>query len=160
MAVEIPLNKGYVTIVDDEDADAVKQFKWRVFFMKCGVYAGRTARKDEPGPHSIYLARWLMKPPPGFQVDHRNRDTLDNRRGNLRIATWSQNQANAPAQTGRFKGVDFHKSRNKWRARMMVDGKVHFIGRFPTEEEAALAYDKVALEVFGEFALLNFPREA
>lgn len=160
MVTEIPLTKGYVTIVDDEDAEAVLQFKWKAnSFGGEYVYASRTATVD--GKESnVYLHCWLMDKPPGMLVDHINRNTLDNRRCNLRVATKGQNTANARGRTGRYKGIDFQPSRNRWRARIMVDGTQKWLGRFKTEEEAARAYDAALLEAHGEFALLNFPQEA
>ncbi|MEN6337259.1 MAG: AP2 domain-containing protein [Phycisphaerales bacterium] len=63
-------------------------------------------------------------------------------------------------QTGsRFKGVWFEKRVGKWRATIHIKGKSIWIGHFATEEEAARAYDRRAVELFGEFARLNFPEE-
>lgn len=93
-------------------------------------------------------------------VDHKNRDTLDNRRENLRVATTSQNGANQskrPGGSSRFKGVCWDKSRGKWKARIMLNYKNVHIGRFLVEEDAARAHDVRAREVWGEFAVLNFP---
>ena len=93
-------------------------------------------------------------------VDHINHDPLDNHRHNLRLATRSQNAANVGPyanNTSGYKGVDFNQG--KWRARITQHGKRHFLGTFDTAEEAARAYDSKALELFGEFASLNFPEE-
>ena len=93
-------------------------------------------------------------------VDHINQDPLDNRRQNLRLATRSQNAANLGPyanNTSGYKGVDFN--RGKWRARITQDGVRYFLGTFDTAEDAARAYDQKALELFGEFASLNFSEE-
>ncbi len=92
------------------------------------------------------------------EVDHINGDRLDNRRSNLRAATRQQNSWNSGAQrrrsrTSRYKGVSFDKSRGLWTAHILNKN----LGRFDTEEEAALTYDKAATELFGEFAYLNLP---
>lgn len=92
------------------------------------------------------------------QIDHINGNKLDNRIENLRPATCSQNLANRPKKkncTSRFKGVYFNKSCNKWCARFFFNSKVKHIGLFEKEEDAALAYNQKALEVFGDYAKLN-----
>ena len=93
-------------------------------------------------------------------VDHRDRDTLNNTRSNLRVCTRSQNQQNSvgkPSQRrSRFKGVSYSKNRKKsWRATIWVNGKQIHGGYFATEEEAARSYDRLAREHFGEFARPN-----
>ena len=101
-----------------------------------------------------------MNAPAGMQIDHINGNGLDNRKVNLRLCNSSQNQRNARKRksgTSRFKGVDWHKESKKWRARICVNRKRIHIGRYKSEFEAAQAYDKKAIELFGEFASLNFP---
>lgn len=100
----------------------------------------------------------------GEEIDHKNRNPLDNRRENLRYCTHSQNLANKSMQvnskTG-YRGVDFHKARGKFRARIVVKDRSIHLGRFNTPEEAALAYNIAAKEIYGEFAFLNvIPQES
>src|SRR2546425_1516194 len=97
---------------------------------------------------------------PAVQVDHEDRDGLNNRRYNLRVATHDDNQRNRSCQkrnnrTSQYKGVCLEKG--KWRVRIRVNGKNIEIGRFDSELQAALAYDKAAREHYGEFACCNFP---
>ncbi len=95
-------------------------------------------------------------------IDHRNRNGLDNRKKNLRGCTRSQNYANCPApKTNKsgFKGVRWDKTRNKWKAEISLNDKNLHIGRFLNIEDAIRAYDRKAIELFGEFAYLNFPRQ-
>ena len=102
-----------------------------------------------------------MRAPRGLLVDHRNGDGLDNRRDNLRLATHSENMMNRPKikspTTSRFVGVYFDKARRLWVARIHLNGKCIWLGRFATEIEAAKAYDEAAKKYHGEFARLNFP---
>lgn len=95
-------------------------------------------------------------------VDHINRNSLDNRRMNLRIANKSTNAMNSKKRIGKltskYKGVSFRKDRNKYRAYITYKQKTFNLGHFTEENDAARAYDKKALILFGEFALLNFPK--
>ena len=90
-------------------------------------------------------------------IDHINNITSDNRICNLREATSSQNQANSPIQknnTTGYKGVSVEGI--KYKATIQVNKKSITIGRFSSAEEAAIAYDIKAIEVFGTFAYTNF----
>lgn len=95
---------------------------------------------------------------PKVLVDHRDRNPLNNRRSNLRFASASQNAANRRKNThsSRFLGVTWDKTRRKWRAQILDNGKYRNLGRFTDEKLAARAYDDAAREVFGEFATCNF----
>lgn len=110
---------------------------------------------------SVYLHRLIIGAGSGDLVDHINRNPLDNRTANLRLATRSQNAANRGADrrrngtTSRHKGVSFNKARGKWCAYIHVDGKTRSLGRFEAEDDAARAYNKAAVEAWGEFARLN-----
>lgn len=141
-------------IVSDEDAALVEQHRWYVARNAWTTYAMRT---DEDG-QTVYMHREIMGAGPGEQVDHINRDGLDNRRENLRVCTQSQNMAHArrKASATGFRGV--HKHGRKWRAIVGRNerGRNLYAGSFDTPEEAALARDEAALNRWGEFASLNF----
>jgi len=91
---------------------------------------------------------------PAYFVDHINKIRGDDRIENLRLATNSLNQANAwwSTNTSGFKGVTWQKSRGQWAAKITVNGKDKFLGRFATRVEAAKAYRNAAVEAWGEFA--------
>lgn len=155
---EILLTRGKVALVDDEDYEWLNQYKWSANYIGGKFYAVRSGPR--PQKETIYLHRVVMGTPKGMDVDHINGDGLDNRRSNLRLSTHTenlQNQRKRPNNTSGFKGVSWKKQDGKWRARITVNGKAVALGHFDDLEEAALAYDKAAIEHFGEFARLNFP---
>jgi hypothetical protein len=94
-------------------------------------------------------------------IDHIDGNGLNNTRGNLRIATTKQNTWNRKKRTiptsSKYKGVSVIKGRDRWQCRIYANGTRFFLGYFASEIEAARAYDKKAIELFGEFARLNFP---
>jgi hypothetical protein len=96
---------------------------------------------------------------PDLFIDHKNGVRDDDRFDNLRIATNSQNQANAfwSTNTSGFKGVSWQKSRSQWIAVITVDGKAKNLGRYSRRIDAARAYRRAAIEAWGEFA--NVPSE-
>ena len=96
------------------------------------------------------------------EIDHHDLNKLNNRRGNLRSATRSQNKGNCGkpiTNKSGFKGVSEDKARGKWRARLKLNGREIFHERFPGTDAgkkiAALAYNKAAIKHFGTFAQLN-----
>jgi len=95
--------------------------------------------------------------PENKQMDHINRNTFDNRLENLRLCSSSENHANQSKTHGSsdFKGVTWHKNREKWQVQIQYKHKYQYIGVFDDEIEAAAAYDAKARELFGEFAATN-----
>jgi hypothetical protein len=165
MSKLIPLHnrKGDVVahaIVDDADFEWLSQWKWHVTTSDGKIrYVARHAARDQGRTGKrIYMHKVILGIEHG-QGDHINRNKLDNRRLNLRMATPKQNYANRgkPQQlsSSQYKGVHFDKKCNKWRARITTDN----LGYFTNEFDAARAYDAAAPHYFGEFAQLNFPQE-
>lgn len=154
---EIPLSRGLVTIVDDDDYEWLTQWEWHA------TVAGYAARnKPRPDRGIILMHRAIMTPPDDMVVDHINRNPLDNRRENLRVVTHRQNIINMGARkhnTSGFRGVGWDKEKRKWRVQIRNGTTNKFIGRFDTPEEAARAYDEAAKQLHGEVAVLNFPEE-
>jgi len=154
----ISLTRGKHAIVDAADYPALAKYKW---------YA-----QGEPGSHRFYacrthrsrsfsMHRQIMKPPKGMVVDHINGNGLDNRRCNLRICTQLQNSQNTHRRRpgkSRYRGV-FPRG-DKWQAAIQHDGESLYLGLFDDEVAAARARDRKALELAGEFAMLNFPDAA
>ena len=150
---EIHLPCGAVTLIDNADRDLVSGFVWRLH-TNGYVYADRFCWR-------IALHRLIAGPRDGEKVDHANGNRLDNRASNLRIATSAQNSANRgpdrrrAGKSPKYKGVSWNQERQHWRAYVHVNGKTRSLGSFSEESAAARAYDRAAIEAWGEFARLN-----
>jgi len=154
----IPLTRGFVALVDDEDFDWLNQFKWSVN----PSYGNHYARSCTKGK-SEYMHRLILKVKPGEFTDHIDGDGLNNTRRNLRLATQSQNMENRNKtcmNTSGFKGVHYsHQKGNikkPWMATICINYRNLHLGYFSTAEEAAVAYDEAAIKYFREFAKTNF----
>lgn len=158
--VKIALNggkgKGLYVLADLKDLTLIANHKW---YLGTGGYARATAHikgstVSESRSTTNYMHRLLLGEPPqkGLQVDHINRNRLDNRRSNLRWVTHQQNCHNSTPISG-FKGTK--KDGARWTARIR---NLH-LGSYDTEKEAALVYDKAARHFFKEYAYLNFSKE-
>lgn len=152
-SVCIPLTKGQHTVIDVDDFELVKPYSLHASKSRTTYYVAASCGKH----NRLQLHRLILSAPKGIQVDHRNGDALDNRRANLRLCTGSQNAKNLRKRpnciVSRYKGV--WRCRSSWQAMINVDHERVFLGTFPTEEMAALAYNHAALELHGEFACLN-----
>lgn len=151
-AIELSANRGTV-LVSDEDFNELSQYRWH---LHSAGYAYR-AQKKAGKQTNFLMHRQIMQPEPGVLVDHIDGNRLNNQRENLRFATHTQNGRNNTAISGtsQRKGVSWHASRRKWRATIKINRVARHIGYFTTEEAAAEAYDRAALEHFGEYARLN-----
>ncbi len=157
--MEIDLGKGYVAVIDDQDAELVAGFKW--YPMKTvdrKVYAAGW-KNQPPGRFFVHLHRLIANAQPGEVIDHIDRDRLNCRRSNLRRVTAQQNSWNSGpsrrARASKYKGVFLCRKTGRFRARIVTKGKSIYLGYFASEEEAARAYNRKAAELFGEFAYLN-----
>lgn len=158
----IPIRKysggiSYTLVDGDYDGEYFSQFKW--YEGKNG-YAYRRIFEKGKTTYS-YLHREVCNPPEGSVTDHINRDKLDNRSCNLRPVSYKENannrkQAIMGRRSGKhgYRGVSCrHGNTNHY----YVAVRQKYIGTYSTKEEAAKAYDKAALEIFGNDAILNFP---
>lgn len=156
---QIELTKGKFCIVDDDDFEKFGHKAW--FCSSCG-YAVRTVdvllNDGRKRKSREILHRLILNVPKGKQTDHINGNKLDNRKTNLRIVTKDQNNLNRGPRlrsTSRYKGVCWDNQKKKWMAKIGTSGKTIFLGRFSSQEDAALAYNKAALDIQGDFARIN-----
>jgi predicted PolB exonuclease-like 3'-5' exonuclease len=165
-------NSDLQVIVDDEDFERLSQFSW---YVKGGqnstIKRVLSCTTIEPERYTSFGYRIPAKVKIEYRslsneimqkfdriYDHKNIDFLDNRKDNLRECTHQQNsfnrrKADNPNLSSKYKGVSAKK--NRWCSRIMLNGKPIHIGYFDTELEAALAYNKKAVELHGEFAKIN-----
>ena len=89
----------------------------------------------------------------GYDVDHINHNTCDNRKSNLRLVTRSQNNMNSTPRkhSSSQPGVSYHKNIKRWIAEVYKDGKKIHIGCFKTEEEAIAARKAAEPYYYGEY---------
>lgn len=151
----IELTKGMLAKVDDADYEWLSEYSWHCVM-------GYAARKITINGKLklIYMHREIMQPEDGQEIDHINRDKCDNQRANLRVCTQAQNNYNRGKQcnnTSGYIGVCFYSDRNKFVARIMIDGRRKYLGCFTDPAEAARVRDMAAIKYYGEFAELNFP---
>lgn len=150
----IRLTSGRYTIVDDCDFELLSGLTW-------GEHIEGYASHKETEGKSVMMHRLILGAPKGKDVDHINRNRLDNRRSNLRLCTKAENQMNRPKPntanpTSKFKGVFWRSQNKKWQASVSRNKKVIYLGLFDSQEEAARAYDKAVRRMFGPFAYTNY----
>lgn len=160
----IALSKGLFALVDEADFASLSQWNWsasrtggtgkKSWYAQRGRTPSETIKSGKTAP--ILMHRYLLGDPVE-DIDHKNRNGLDNRRENLRLVNSSQNGMNSIHKGGssRFKGVSRYGK--KWNASIKVNYETTRLGRFDTEEKAARAYDEAARRLHGEFARVNFP---
>ena len=155
--MEIKLTKGLSVLVDADDYEFLNQWKWYALrptgnnnnYAARGVYDKVTKKRT-----TLYMHKLLLDTKD--YVDHRNRNTLDNRRSNLRNATPSQSRGNGtPKGVSKYMGVSWSKGSSKWQATISYGGRKRHLGLFDNEKDAALMYNSWAKEVHREFANLN-----
>lgn len=160
-------SKGLSTTVDESDFDSLNlgSYSWCPASSKgkSSTYARTRYNGRDVYLHRLILG--LLDKPKHIFVDHKDGNGLNNSRSNLRVTTSRGNQRNRRKESSRktsssYKGV-YKENKNRkrtkiWRAQIVLPGKKQkCLGYYPTEVEAAQAYNKAATELFGEFACLN-----
>ena len=163
MSRKIKLTRGYYAVVDDVDFELVNRFTWWAHVYSRGyTYARHTCNLGKLSGRqvngTISMHRLLMRPLIGMEVDHIDHDGLNNRRANLRLCTRSQNAMNRVSRRNslsKYKGVTRFTPKGKWIAYITVHGQQINLGGFKDEREAAIEYNKAAIQYHKEYAHLN-----
>lgn len=160
---------GCTVLIDAEDYEKVKGYRWHLLRKKAEAenlwyFSTTTFLPYLNKRASVFLHRMIMdcKNGDGFIVDHKNHNTLDCRKENLRICTAFDNMRSVrknKRNTSGYKGICQNPVTKRWLARLQIKDNKISMGTYDTPEEAAKAYDRGALFHYGEFALTNFPRE-
>ena len=145
--VKVITKKGEQILIDAEDFDKVKRYCWCI--SKTGYPVANVKGKVTK------LHRYILGlSNPNIIVDHKNRNKLDNRKINLRICTILENSRNTTKsknnKTG-YLGISF-AGKNKFRARIMVNGKEIRLGHYEKIEDAIKARKEAELKYFGDYA--------
>lgn len=153
----IELTQGKFCVVDNDDYDELMKNSWCI---GNDGYACRGIRLENGKSRLVRLHRQILglKLKDGKQVDHINKNKLDNQKENLRICTSSQNQHNRPINqnnTSGYKGVTWHKGSGKWHAQIMINKKNKYLGSFDSPETAYEVYCESAKLLHKEFASIK-----
>ena len=165
---KIPLTKGKYAIVDDEDYPYLSRFRWHTMSIKGKNYSydipATTLRTLRGETYQMLMRRLIIPERENLRVVHKNHDELDCRKENLVYTNTSLKVNNARKIKGTYsdhKGVSLDIQQvkrghsKKWRCSIMKDNKSHFLGYYEDENEAALAYNEKAKELYGEHAYQN-----
>jgi hypothetical protein len=164
--VHMRLNDDNWTTIDAEEFEKVRQYTWGSVWPKRNRTPYAAACACSAHPH-MYLHRFIMAQYhdlTDMTIDHRNRDSLDNRKSNLAVVSRRENALNrGPKVANRYgyKGVQ----ETKWgtyKAKLTDSGQYYYAGTYKTIEEAAEAFDRKSLAIRGDLLFsgsLNFPHK-
>ena len=147
------------TIFDLKYKSEIEKYKWH-FHQN---YVVTTWYDENNKQYNIQLHQAIIQMsgqvvPDGYEIDHKDINSLNNLENNLRICTRSQNQQNRGKNknnSSNFKGVTWHNNNEKWQAQIVINNKKQYLGYFSDKKDAAIAYNNAALQHHGEFAQLN-----
>ncbi len=153
-------------MVDDDDYGFLSQWKWHPSMDKASghLYAKRNPWKSRGETSPFKMHRVIAKCDRGMVCDHANRNTLDNRKENLRVCTVQDNRRNSKKSEpkgarsprySQYKGVRREKRSVRFLASITENGRKVSIGYFDDEKDAARAYNAAAIRLYGEFARIN-----
>jgi hypothetical protein len=150
----VPLTKGYEATIAASDVGLVCDANWTAAEDGRTVYAYRMTRLPNGKQRMEYMHRRILSPKDGEKVDHRDGDGLNNMRINLRASNCGQNARNRrlPANsTSGKKGVTFNQQLQKWKAKIVLNGKAYHLGYFPDIDSAHAAYRAASITMHGKF---------
>lgn len=158
---EIELTQGYKALVDDEDYEWLSQWKWFATGSVGRKYAARYGKDNEgyKARKVLYMHRELMSPNTYQEVDHKDKNTLNNQKStNLRLCTSQQQNCNSTREVLGIRGVDKRNTNPiSYRAKIVLYGKAKYLGTYSSIEKAAEIRDIASVKYYGEFGTLNYP---
>jgi len=151
--------------VEPADYERLRGYEWLCNKGGNSFYAYRRVATGKGKKEALkYMHQEVIKVGDGMVVDHINHDGMDNRSGNLRAASHSENMYHRKKRSGtkhsKYKGICWRKKNRKWQVQITFEKKRIYLGSFRNEIDAARAYDRAAMKYHGEFASLNFPESA
>lgn len=147
----IPLSRNQIALIDKEDLKKIKDYGWYARFDRIGKTFYAITRTHGT---NIIMHRLILDADDSTVIDHADHNGLNNRKSNIRICTQSQNCMNKKTQSNNssgYKGVSFHKRKNKYQATIMINRKQIYLGSFNTAIEASEVYQAAAKRLFGKF---------
>lgn len=167
MLLTVPLPdkslKKYKVLYNKKLKSKLNTLSWQLHFV--GSWRVISRRSVKGKFETIHLGRFIWelckgKIPKNMVIDHKNRNPLDNRLSNLRLASITENNRNLSKRrksTSKYKGVYWSPEKQRWRATIRINGKKVYLGDFKFEDElkAAKAYNVAAKKHFGKFSCLN-----
>lgn len=150
-----------IALVDDEDFEELSRYNWHAHKVRDRFYACRNFYRGEGSRGLEYLHRRLFGNPETGVIDHKNGQTLDCQKNNLRWTTQTKNLAGfnrvRTKKSSRFRGVCLEGRTGKWLAQVCFARKIEWLGRFDCEIDAARVRDRRAIELGFPKEGLNFP---
>jgi HNH endonuclease/AP2 domain len=157
----IPLTQNQNATVDAEDFDRLSTWDWHARYEPRGEKFYAQRKGPAPEYKIILMHREILGCDDTHEPDHRNGNSLDNRKSNLRTSTHAQNIRNKRLGRDNTSGfIGAWKSKGRWASGITHDRQRFYLGYFDSALEAAMAYDAAAKKLHGEFARLNFPNQS
>lgn len=157
--ISVELTNNKYALIDKEDLELINRYKWHCVKVRNMFYAMGSEYVGNYKTKHFCMHRIIMDAKKGIQVDHINRNGLDNRKANLRPCNNMQNNQNKGPQKNNkvgLKGVSINHKKKYIAMIQIPNGKYKLLGRYDCPTAAGLAYDRAAKMYFGEFAYLNF----
>ncbi len=160
---KIPLSRGLFALIDDEDIEFINKFKWYAIKNRENYYAVRQEYEKSKYKRRLYMHNEVLKVvKEGNIIDHKDLNSLNNQKSNLRECSIAKNNKNKGVyknKKSKYMGVYLGYKGKKGQvfiAQITNDNKHFYLGSFLNEIEAAKAYDKACIRHHGEFAKTNF----
>lgn len=147
-------SNGNDIIIDKDDYEKLKDIKWSVRINKRHDHSKErvSIRNTKVG---MSIGRFILNCPKDKIVDHINGNAFDNRKCNLRICTYSQNNANRRLDRNKKQYRGVYKKRSHYEAGITINKKFIYLGCSKDPKACAKMYNDAASKQYGEFAVLN-----